>query len=382
MILDDLQILDLKGNTFSKNGSITISENKIVSVKYNNKKRALKYAVPGFIDLHFHGAIGKEFITSNTEDMVSIAEYEALNGITSIIPASLTLSDKTLFDGFNNAKTLLKPQSMRQANFFGINLEGPFVSKEKLGAQNAKFVKEPSAKFVKDLNDICPIKIVDLAPELNNSIKTINELKNDFRISIAHTNANYSTAMNAFNTGARHVTHLFNAMPPFLHREPSVVGSAFDFQEMNKNEFITPEIITDGVHLHGSIVRAVFRLFNNPIIVSDSMKATGSFKDDGKEHISEIGGQEVIIKKNVARLKTTNAIAGSVTSLFDCFRTAVIDMQVDIISALKSVTLAPAKALNIYDFCGEIDFNKSADILILDDNLNIEKIFLRGVQIA
>ena len=209
-------------------------------------------------------------------------------------------------------------------------------------------------------------KLCDLAPELPGSMETIDELAGEVRISIAHTTADYDTACEAFKHGARQVTHLYNAMPPFSHRAPGVIGAAFD------NDNVAVELIADGVHVHPSVVRATFRLFENRVIlISDSMMATGL--DDGEY---SLGGQAVTVRGNLATLHD-GTIAGSATNLMDCVRSAV-KMGVSLGQAIRSASTNPARAIGVEHDYGSLEPGKLANVLLLDEELNIHTILLRG----
>ena len=197
-------------------------------------------------------------------------------------------------------------------------------------------------------------------------METIDELAGEVRISIAHTTADYGTACEAFKHGARQVTHLYNAMPPFSHRAPGVIGAAFD------NDNVAVELIADGVHVHPSVVRATFRLFENRVIlISDSMMATGL--DDGEY---SLGGQAVTVRGNLATLHD-GTIAGSATNLMDCVRSAV-KMGVPLGQAIRSASTNPARAIGIEHDYGSLEPGKLANVLLLDEELNIHTILLRG----
>ena len=191
-------------------------------------------------------------------------------------------------------------------------------------------------------------------------------------LSVAHTTADYDTAKAAFGAGARQVTHLFNAMPPFTHRAPGVVGAACD------NEEVKVEMICDGVHMHPSVIRTAFKMFGDDriIMISDSMMATG--KPDGTY---ALGGQDVTVKGNVATLTEGGAIAGSVTNLMNCVRYAVKEAGIPLESAVKCAAVNPAKAIGIFDRYGSIAAGKYANVVLLDQDLNIEHIIKSGTVV-
>ena len=247
-------------------------------------------------------------------------------------------------------------------------MEGPFISEKKKGAQNGAYLHAPDAAMFRRVQAQANglFKLCDLAPELPGAMQTIEELSGEVRISLAHTEADYDTACEAFRRGARQVTHLFNAMPPFSHRAPGVIGAAFD------SENVAVELIADGVHIHPSVVRAVFTLFGGRVIlISDSMMATGL--EDGEY---SLGGQAVTVRGNLATLHD-GTIAGSATNLMDCVRSAV-RMGIPLGQAVQAASTNPARALGIEHDYGSLEAGKLANVVLLDDELNIHTILLRG----
>jgi N-acetylglucosamine-6-phosphate deacetylase len=302
--------------------------------------------------------------------MAKISAWEAKNGITTICPAFLTLPLDTLVKAARQSANLFDRQP-DQACFVGVNLEGPFVSKDKLGAQNPKYAIDPNAQVIEEIQQIVPIKLLDLAPELPGAIELIKKYHQQINFSIAHTTANFATATSAFTAGANHITHLFNAMPPLSHKDPSVVGAAYKFRQQ-----VYPELITDSIHIHPQVVKMSFDIFDNLTLVSDSMKATGL-----GDCTSEIGGQKVIVKNKEARLATNGALAGSAFNLFDCFYNAVNKIGIKLEKAVVAATLNPAKSIGVDGQYGSIENNKIANILILDQNLQLEQVILGGKEL-
>lgn len=328
------------------------------------------YIIPGLVDIHFHGCVGHDFCNGTEEAIQAIADYELSCGVTTIVPASMTLSEDTLTTVF---KAAAKHKNGKGAELVGINMEGPFVSTAKKGAQNGAFIHKPDAEMFHRLNAASGhmIKHVALAPEEPGAMEFIEQVKNDTVISIAHTTADYDTAKKAIDAGANHVTHLYNAMPPFTHRAPGVIGAAAD----HDNVFV--ELICDGIHIHPATVRTTFKIFGDDRIclISDSMEATGM--PDGEY---ALGGQKVIKTGNLATL-VDGTIAGSATNLMDCLRTVITQMHIPMESAIKCATANPAKSIGIYDKYGSISIGKYANCVALDSNLNIKAIFLKGKQV-
>lgn len=237
------------------------------------------YAIPGLIDLHFHGCGGYDLCDGTTEAIAKIAEQEAYEGTTSICPATMTLPYEELLDILRTAAAYRKdcmenPQSKKGADLIGINMEGPFISTAKKGAQDPKHILPCDVKiaenFIKASDGL--VKFIGIAPEDNpDFVSFISQLKDQVHLSLAHTNADYDTAMAAFHAGADHAVHLYNAMPAFTHRAPGVIGAVSD------NPHVHAEMICDGIHIHPSMVRATFKMLgaDRIIFISDSMRATG-----------------------------------------------------------------------------------------------------------
>lgn len=326
------------------------------------------YVIPGLTDIHFHGCVGYDFCDGTEEAIKAMAEYELQNGITAICPASMTFSEETLAGIFANAAAY---KSETGAELVGINMEGPFISMEKKGAQNGAFIHKPDADMYLRLQEKANglIKLVDIAPECDGAMECIERISDQVRVSLAHTTANYDIAMEAFDKGAKHVTHLYNAMPPYSHREPGVIGAACD------TEKVYVELITDGVHSHPCTVRTTFKMFGDDriVMISDSMMATGL--EDGSY---TLGGQDVTVRGNKATLTKEGNIAGSVTNLMNCIRTAVQKMDIPLASAVKCAAVNPAKAIGIYDNYGSLTPGKVANVVILDEKLDIKYIIKDG----
>lgn len=326
-----------------------------------------KIIIPGLIDIHTHGCDGCDNCDSTRESLETIAKYQASNGITSFLSTTMTLSEEQLGDAFQNVYQYMQHPA-DGAYIHGINMEGPFLNPEKKGAQNGKYIHKPDVAMFRRLNEKSGnnVKLVALAPELEGADKFIAELKNEVRISIAHTCASYEQAMQAIAAGAKHATHLFNAMPSFSHRNPSVVGAAFDSD-------VTPELISDGIHVHPAMIRLTFSAFgaDRIILISDSMRATGL--QDGTY---DLGGLTVYVKDKKATL-VDGTIAGSSTNLMECVKKA-ISFGIPAEDAIKCASLNPAKAIGADQLCGSIQAGKYADFVILDEQYTVEQVYIKG----
>ncbi len=326
-----------------------------------------KYVTPGFIDIHIHGAKGSDFCDNGPQDIETIAAYLGSEGVTSFCGTTMAFSEEILTNVLGGAKPYVGKDGYG-AVLRGVNMEGPFFSKAKKGAQAEEYIVDPNYAMFERLFTVSGgnIRLVDIAPELPGSLDFIAKASEKCTVSIAHTTADYEQAKAACLAGASHVTHLFNAMPPFNHRDPGVVGAASDYAAH-------VEIISDGIHLHPAVVRSVFEWFGDDrvCLISDSMCACGMPNGD-----YALGGQKVLMADGKATL-ADGTIAGSATCLALCVRRAV-SFGVPIESVLKAATMNPAKAVHVYDEVGSIEVGKRADILVLDIGLNPEHIFIGG----
>ena len=329
------------------------------------------YAIPGLIDMHFHGCMGDDFCDGTKEAIARIAEYEASIGVTAMAPATMTLPVEEL-EQILKVAAEYKKGATKGAELIGINMEGPFISSAKKGAQDEKNMIlcdiEVCQRFLNASDGL--VKFVGIAPEESeNSLEFIEKMKDKVNISLAHTNADYDKAKAAFDAGANHAVHLYNAMPAFTHREPGVVGAVSD------SRHVTAEIICDGVHIHPSTVRATFKMMgeNRMILISDSMRATGM-----PEGQYTLGGLDVNVVGNRATLVSDGALAGSVTNLMDCMRTVVKKMGIPLETAVACATMNPAKSLGEYDRYGSISKGKKANVVLLDEELDLQMVVKDG----
>lgn len=329
------------------------------------------YVIPGLTDLHFHGCVGEDFSDATPDGLQKMAEYELSRGVTQICPAGMTLGEDQLTRICENAAAH-RAKNPGGAELVGLHLEGPFLCKAKKGAQNEAFLHDPDPAMLHRLQQAAQgmVKLVTLAAEQPGALEFIRSAQEDgITVSLGHTTADYDTACAAYEAGARQATHLFNAMPPFTHRAPGVVGAAFDHPQ------VKVELISDGVHIHPSVVRAVFQLFGagRVILISDSLRATGM--PDGRY---PFGGQEIEVHGNRATMADDpNTLAGSVSDLMACMRSAV-SFGIPLHDAVRAAAVNPAQVLGIFDRLGSLDVGKTANLAILDQDLNLKDVFFRG----
>lgn len=380
MIIDHVKVFteDKKftdGGIVIKNGTIeqVYTEGKRPQTEDEVLDGKGMYAIPGLIDLHFHGCKGDDFCDGSRDAIARIAEYEASVGVTAIAPATMTLPVEELEQILRVAAEYKKgPHSKKEADFVGINMEGPFISPAKKGAQDERNIIPCDVKVCERFLEVSEglVKFMGIAPEESeNAVSFIEAVKDKVNVSLAHTNADYDTAMAAFNAGADHAVHLYNAMPAFTHRAPGVIGAVYD------SKHVMAEIICDGVHIHPAAVRATFEMMGEErmILISDSMRAAGM--PDGSY---TLGGLDVNVVGNRATLASDGAIAGSVTNLMDCMKTAVKTMNIPLETAVACATINPAKSLGIDAEYGSIRAGKKAHIVLMDQELNVQQVIKDG----
>lgn len=323
--------------------------------------------IPGFIDIHIHGCGGGDASDARTDSLDKITTELVKHGVTAFCPTSMTLSEEQLTD---IVKTIADYQT-KGAKIAGINLEGPFIAMSKKGAQNGAFVRAGSIEefnhLYKKSNE--KIKLITIAPEAFDSKDFIEAVSKKCTVSIGHSAADAQQCKNAIEQGARHATHLFNAMTPMTHREAGIVGTVLDDKRM------MCELICDGGHICPAVLRNTFAILgeDRAVAVSDSMRGAGLGEGE-----FELGGQQVFVKKNGKyAVLGDGTIAASITNMHTEFKN-LISFGIDFKTALKACTINPAKAIKEDDKIGSIQTGKYADFVFLDENLDIKEVYING----
>lgn len=327
-----------------------------------------QYVIPGLIDVHNHGNSGADFSDGDYDGLVKMARYLAQNGVTGFAPASMTLPYDVLETAYRTAVKFSHAAPEGCARLMGIQMEGPFFSEKKKGAQNGAYLREPDLEAFRRLYDASEglIRIADVAAELPGAVEFTEKVSKLCTVSIAHTDCSYEDAQAVFRAGARHLTHLYNAMPGIHHRKPGPIGAG------SEREDVTAELICDGQHVHPSAVRMAFKLFPGRIcLISDALRCCGM--PDGQY---TLGGQDVFLKGGIARL-ADGTIAGSATNLYDCMRKAVA-FGIPKEQAILSATIVPARGIGRETEIGSIETGKLADFVVCDEALNRRAVYMGG----
>lgn len=368
-----------------ESGCVLITDDKITEVSEKNIEvndaieidAKGKYVSPGFIDIHVHGGGGYDFMDATETAFLKIAETHAQYGTTAMLPTTLTSTKKLLLqtlDAFESANK----KNINGAQLLGMHLEGPYISKNQIGAQDPRFIRDPNPDEYKEIisNYTC-IKRWSAAPELKGAIEFGRYLKSkNILPAIAHTNAIYEEVLEAFNNGYTLITHLYSAMSGITRRNAyryaGVIESAYIIDEMDV------EIIADGIHLPPPLLKLVYKIKADRIaLITDAMRAAGTNEEESILGDTE-NGLKVIVEDGVAKLPDRSAFAGSVATANRLVKTMITMADVSIMNAIKMITSTPARILNIENKKGSIEPGKDADIVIFNENINIESTIING----
>ena len=356
-------------------GDIEIEDGKILRVGKDLPRKEEDLAVdcagsytvvPGFVDVHIHGCAGADTCDATREALEAMAAFLLAHGVTSFCPTTMTTSRETIQAALLAAKDMMDHPMEGGARVVGVNMEGPFIAKERKGAQKEEDILPPDfplfQQFYEESGGI--VRLVDVAPEQPGGLEFVEKASQLCTVSIAHTTADYDQAKAAFDKGVTHATHLFNAMSGLHHRKPGVVGAVFD------DSRVRGELICDGFHIHPAVLRAAFRLLGDrALIVSDSMRANGMPEGEA----FDLGGQMVTVHQSKALLPD-GTIAGSVTNLHQEIKN-LVSFGVPFEQAVKAATLVPARAIGLDGEIGSIAPGKRADLVVLDENLDIAAVY-------
>lgn len=325
-------------------------------------------AIPGLVDIHFHGCGGRELNEGTEEAIQAIADYQLGVGVTAICPATVACAPEQLSAVAKAAAAHVNGQG---ADLVGLHMEGPFLNGDRCGAIDPYWLTPPDADLFLGMQEQSGglFKLITLSPELPGAMEFISRVKGQVHsISIGHTTADYDTASAAFAAGADHLTHCFNAMSGITGRTPGPVLAAAD-----ADAFV--EVIADGVHLHPAVVRTAFKLFGDKLVmVSDSTMAAGLPEGQYK-----LGGQDITVSgRKVTLSADPSTIAGSCTTLMGCLRCAVTEMKLPLEKVIPAVTENPARAIGVDDLYGSLEEGRYGDVLLLDDSLNIVHLVRHG----
>lgn len=360
-------------NQILENHTLVFNES-IVAIEENISLREVEeiidakgaYLSPGFIDLHVHGAMGHDVMDANVEGLKVIGEHVLKNGVTSFLATTMTMPKKSIHKAIVSVEEFMSLEDYQGATALGIHLEGPFINPEKKGAQNEDYIVKPSVEFIKEYLDL--IKIITYAPEMdrdNRFIKAMQKYPN-IVLSLGHTNGSYEEAKEAFEYGAKSITHLFNGMTGLHHRKPGVVGAALSL------DFYC-ELIADKIHVSPALFQMLAdQKKDKLVLVTDGMAAKCM-----RPGTYSLGGQEVIVDETSARLKN-GVLAGSILKLNEGVKNFNDNINETINRAVNMASLYPARLIGEEETLGSIEKGKKADLLMFNENIEIQTTIKNG----
>jgi N-acetylglucosamine-6-phosphate deacetylase len=327
------------------------------------------WLLPGYVDLHMHGGGGYS-VAGSLDAMDAAVAFHRGRGTTSTLVSLMTASVADLSEQLGWAAELARRGPTSRGNVLGSHLEGPFLSSRRCGAQNEAHMIAPDPLVLDRLVAASEgtLRMITLAPELDGALSLIPPLRDaGVIVAMGHSDATYEQAVAAIRAGANHATHLFNAMPPLHHRLPGLVGAALEAG-------LSCELINDGRHVHPALIRVVSSLISCPVLITDAIDATGV--GDGT---FVLGGQEVQVQDGEARLASTRSLAGSTLTMDQALRRSVADSGLSVQEASAAASTNPARVLGLDASIGSIAAGRRADLVVLDDDLQVAAVMAGGV---
>jgi N-acetylglucosamine-6-phosphate deacetylase len=328
------------------------------------------YISPGFIDLHVHGALGRDFMDADMESFNIIGGHLARTGVTSYLATTLSAPFGSILNVIETVKK--SPLYPLVSKPLGVHIEGPFLNIDECGAQNAKFIKKITEDDIRLLIEATQrLKtIVTLAPEVKDNMRFIQTLReNGIVVSVGHSSASYEQTLEGIKAGISHATHFFNAMPEFHHREPGVVGAVLE------SEIVTVELICDGIHVHPASVRLVLERkgIDNVCLITDSILAAGLGDGD-----YVLGKLNITVKGDETRLKDGSSLAGSVLTMNKAVKNVLDWTDLSLNKVVSMASLNPARVLGLHKDMGSIEKGKYADLTVFDKALQVKQTYVYG----
>jgi N-acetylglucosamine-6-phosphate deacetylase len=361
-------------------GTLIIDEERISGVFPKDQSPPLEgmdrrdhrghYITPGLIDIHLHGAMGRDVMDADATGLAEIAVYQARCGVTGFVPTTLAAPLEAVENAVGRVREAMADAAA--AEILGLYLEAPFLNLKKKGAQNPEFIRPIRAEDVRRLAEAVRSlpTIITVAPEVGANMEFIPALKkNGWVVSIGHSDADYAQAILAFERGVSHATHLYNAMSGFLPREPGVIGAVLE------SDGVTAELIADGIHVHPAALRLAVRQKgpDRVCLITDSMNASGLGDGDFR-----VGGLEVSVRGGQARLKDSGALAGSVLTLNRAVANIVEWTATPVPHAVRMASLTPARVIGLGADLGSLEVGKRANVAVFDREFNPLAVYIRG----
>lgn len=327
--------------------------------------------IPGMIDIHIHGSNGADVMDCSEEGLKEMAKSLVREGTTAFLATTMTQSPDVIKQALRTVADYKGKQDIEEAEILGVHLEGPFINAERAGAQPLEYMVNPDIELFQEFQQASKglIKIVTVAPEIDNGLEFVKFLKEQNIISsIGHSTATCHQAEASFGAGSQHITHFYNGLNPFHHREASVVGAAL----LHDEQFV--EMIVDGIHIDPKVVALTYKVkgSNRILLVTDSMRA--KYLPDGEY---ELGGQRVLVHKGEARIET-GSLAGSIIRIDEAMRNMMKFTNCDLSDIVKMTSENQARQIQMFDRKGSIAPGKDADLVILDEDHNVMVTICKG----
>jgi len=323
---------------------------------------------PGFIDIHVHGAVGHDTMDADDNGLRQMAKFFAEQGVTSFLPTTWTAPRKAILASMQAIKTL-QNQPIDGATIIGAHMEGPYLNQAYTGAQNPEYIRTANRDEMNTLFDLDVIRLLALAPEFEENHWLIKDAsERGVQVSVAHSGATYEQITHAFELGLSHSTHTFNAMTGLHHRKPGIVGAVMT------NDDVYCELIADGIHVHPIAMQTLWRMKqpNKLVLITDAIRASGM--PDGEYPVDE---RIMTVKDGKCTLED-GTLAGSIATMTQVIRIFVDAIQQPFTDFWQATSLNPANAIGVADKRGSIEVGKYADLVLLDDTINIALTMTQG----
>lgn len=327
------------------------------------------WLLPGFIDVHVHGALGHETMDGDVDGLAAMAAFYASHGVTAFLATTWTASTDDTLHALGGVERAL-PELEGGARLLGAHMEGPYLSSRRCGAQDSAAIRPADAAEAARFLDTNVVRLITVAPEVPGNLDLVDEcVRRGVTVSAGHTDATYEQVMDAVARGVRHVTHTFNAMRPLHHREPGVVGAAMTERSL------TVEVIADGIHVHPTVMRTLYdaRGGHGVVLVTDAMRATGM--PPGRYPIGD--DRSVVLADGAVRLPD-GALAGSVLTFDTALRNLAAATGRGPADLWRAASGSAARVAGVADRKGAIRRGHDADLVLLSEDLEVRLTIVEG----
>lgn len=340
-----------------------------ISQRINGRELNL---LPGFIDLHVHGAVGHELMDGNPEGIKLMSKFYSQHGVTGFLATTWAASHAQTFEVIKVVDQVIDT-ALGGAKILGVHLEGPYLNQERRGAQDSDSIRKGNLKEALELIDCGFVKLIAIAPEIPGNLSLIDEcVRRGITVSAGHTNATYEEMVIAVQHGVRQVTHCYNAMSPYNHRQPGAVGAALALEELNC------ELIADKIHVHPAAMKVLLKAKGpeGVILITDAMRAVGL--GDGSYSIGD--GRTVVVQNGNARLPD-GTLAGSVLTLERGLHNLMEASGQSLLALWMTSSLNAARAIGLANCKGSLEIGKDADMTLVDADLNVLMTVVEGEMV-